>query len=539
MWPFLPAKPRPPLRLLALVGAGLLGPTFIVAAQAQGELQMAPRAALSAPTIAASAMAPREQREQLAPAVMQAEARQAQATANQLAFEESVKRLSQTEQNSPAEALAQYKRFFAERTLAPELGVQVGLKIAELRLAMGDAKGALQTCQVIGAKYADEPTAALFALEKARVLMGQKQLAGASQSVNEAMPSLVALGPSRYLEISELLLQLVQANLDSGETEDKERAKALCVDVEEIYLRWLKGNTVDHLRERFQVLQANYRAIGEQKRAEELFPKISDALLRSPVDPNNGEAGVMSLQMAQWIYDERSSKSVVMSSDERNEAFQLYTQAAVSSDDFHSGWSIMECFGRELKADPKQAETHLLQIQKEVKTPSARIAIYFLLARARYKDSDWDAFLSRSKEAIEQYESTSSESQRKAFAQEALHCKDAQHWAKMWKSNLVVAEQHDLNITFDKPLQQSVERRIFVNTVVPVQLQVSVEDDAHRVSSHIEKSPWSPELEDIRHQQIVVVSISPGEVNINALIHVKVAGQNSDSLNLPLRISSN
>ena len=356
-------------------------PTFIVAAQAQGELQIAPQAALSAPTIAASAMAPRQQREQLAPAVMAPSAQaasQAEATINRLAFDESVKRLGAIEPSDETYALAQYKRFFNERTLTPELGVQVGLKIAELRLQMGDSQGALQTCQVIGAKYADEPTAALFALEKARVLMGQKQLAEASQSVNEAMPSLVALGPSRYVEISDLLLQLVQANLDSGETEDKERAKALCVDVEEIYLRWTKKDAVDHLWQRFEALQTKYEEAGDDKRAEELLPKVGDALLKMPIETGYVEGAVLSVEAARW--------SAQQGQEEQAELF--YTRVPQFGDQWHTILAGYEQSAIEMqKGNFAQARQILLQPAFSA-SPDIRLATSSAIANSYYRDGD-------------------------------------------------------------------------------------------------------------------------------------------------------
>ena len=532
MRPSLHPKPCLSLRLVVQLSAGLLVPLWVAPALAQGVAAITP----------SPAMAPREEREKLAPLVMApaaAELMRAEGTANQLAWRESLKRMSEAEADDPSRALAAYKRFFNERTMSPELGVEVGVKIAQLRSKLGDSKGALQTCEVLAAKYADEPTAALLSLQKARVLMESKQLAQASECVNEAMPDLVALGPSRYREISDLLLQLVQANLDSGDAESKERAKVLCVGVEEVYLRWLKSDTVDHLRERFEFLQTNYRRIGEQEEAEELFPKVVDVLLQLPVDPNNGEAGVMSLQMAQRLYAEQGGNSTnTMSQDERDAAFQLYTKAALSSDDYHSAWSIVEEYSRELNGNSQQAELRLLQLQEEVKTPSARLATQFMLAWARYKAGDWNAFLIQAGNALKQYSSINDHSRHQVFAPLALRLEDACKWAKLWQTNSVVAESPDLDLIFDKPLQQPIERRIFVDTSTPIQLQVAIVGDAKRVSARLEESPWAPELEEVRHQQIIVVTITPGLPQIQASICVMPIGQPEQILQLPFRVSA-
>ncbi len=320
MWPFLHPKPRPSLYLAVQLGAGLLVPMWVAPALAQGVAVITP----------SPAMAPRDEREKLAPAVMApaaAEAMRAEGTANQLAWRESLKRMSEAEADDPSRALAAYKRFFSERTMSPELGVEVGLKIAQLRLKLGDSQGALQTCEVLAAKYADAPTAVLLALQKARVLMESKQLAQASECVNEAMPELVALGPSRYREISDVLLKLVQANLDSGDAEGKERAKALCVGVEQIYLRWTKKDAVDHLWQRFEALQVEYQQAGDKKRAEELLPKVGDALLKTPIDSGYIEGSVLALEAARWSSGQ----------GQKERANLLYQRI----DGFNDGWHTM------------------------------------------------------------------------------------------------------------------------------------------------------------------------------------------------------
>ena len=520
MRPSLHPKPRPSLRLAVQLGAGLLVPLWVAPALAQGVAAITP----------SPAMAPREEREKLAPLVMApaaAEVMRAEQTANQLAWSESLKRMSEAEADDPSRALAAYKRFFSERTMSPELGVEVGVKIAQLRSKLGDNTGALQTCDVLAAKYADEPTAVLFSLEKSRVLMDSKQLAQASQCVNEVMPELVVLGPSRYREISDLLLQLVQANLDSDDADGKERAQALCVGIEEIYLRWLRKDTVDHLRERLEVLETNYRRTDEQHKADELLPKVSDTLLQLPVDPNNGEAGVISFQMAQWL-SEKGKQDL---------SFELYAKAAHSSADSHAAASVLEGFGQELKSNPKQAQAHLLQLQKELNNPLAQLATRFLLIWSHYKNGDWKEFLIQSEEVLKQYQSIDDYSHRCVLVPIALQIEDAQHWAKLWQTDAVVAESPELDLRFDEPLQQPVERRIFVDTPISAQLQVTVEGDTNRVSARLEASPWAIELENVRHQQIIVVTIAPGVAHVQALIQVTSTDRKETLLTLPVKVS--
>ena len=365
---------------MVLASAGLLVPMGVAPCLAQGVVAITPSAA----------MAPRQEREQLAPAVMQAEATKAQATSNQLAFDESVKRLSQTEQNDPAEALAQYKRFFSERALSPELGVQIGLKIARLRLAMGDEAGALQTCEVIGAKYADEPTAALFALEKARVLLGRKQLAQASEEVNEAMPEWVALGPSRYREISDVLLQLVQANLDSGDAQGKERAQTLCVGVEEIYLRWLKGGTLPHTWQMFEALQAKYQQAGGQKRAEELLLKAVDVLLQANATPQNLEGADVSIEAARWMIRNGYAK----------EAKVLYAKVPEYGNTFVSGMVVLDQAQNLLASGNQKEGSQMLRDLAANSDGKIQLVARVWLSSALYRQGDLDGAQSVAHQAL-------------------------------------------------------------------------------------------------------------------------------------------
>ena len=332
MWSFAHRQPRTTPRLLAPLCAGLLVPMLVTAAPAQNS----PHALLIAParsmSNATEPMAPRAEREQLAEAVMAPsapETTQTKTTVNQLAFDEAVKRLRAAETSEPRWALEQYKRFFDECTLAPALGVQVGLKIAQLRLKWGDAEGALQTCEVIAQKYAGEPSAVLLELQKSRVLLERARWAEAAECVSAVVPELVALGPSHYVEISDVLLQLVQALLDEGETA---QAQALCVDLEVVYLRWMKRDTVDHLWQRFEVLQAHYQGAGDAKRAAELMPKVADALLKTPVEPGFTEGAVLSLEAARWLNEH----------DSPDEAAVFYARIPEFGDSWHSGLALYD-----------------------------------------------------------------------------------------------------------------------------------------------------------------------------------------------------
>ncbi len=433
---------------MALVSAGLLVP-----------LDVAPSLAQNVITPSA-AMAPREQREQLAPAVMQA-----QATANQLAFDESLKRLSQVEQSEPAEALAQYKRFFSERALSPELGVQIGLKIARLRLAMGDEAGALQTCEVIGAKYADEPTAALFALEKARVLLGQKQLAPASEEVNEAMPEWVALGPSRYREISDVLLQLVQANLDSGDADGKERARALCVDLEEVYLRWTKKDAVDHLWQRFEALQVDYEKAGDEKRAEELLPKVGDALLKMPVKSGYVEGAALSLETARWLTGQGRYEQAAL----------FYAHVPNFRDEWHTALAICDQATTLINQGKNEEARRLLNMPVDGQGANQiRVALLFLKARSYYKTGDFKIAINYAQQIIDQ---------AAAMEISPAEAMAIQNWSLRWSKAPILTTKQKLRlvIMLQEQSEKPVTSHFFVRTLHDVPLVATVSDERMQI----------------------------------------------------------
>ncbi len=418
-------KSRQQLRLTVQLGAGLLAPMWVAPALAQGVAAITPSANVP--------MAPRDEREKLAPAVMQAEASQAAATANQLAWSESLKRMSEAEADDPKRALAAYKRFFNERTMSPALGVEVGVKIAQLRSKLGDDKGALQTCDVLAIKYADEPTAALLSLQKARVLMESKQLAQASECVNEAMPELVALGPSRYQEISDLLLKLVQANLDSGDADGKERARSLCVGVEEIYLRWLKGGTVSHTWQMFEVLKKKYEIAGGQKRAEELLPKAVDVLLQMKATPQNVEGADVSLIAARWLLKNRRVE----------EANALYAKVPSYNNTFVSEIVVLDqvrylCEQGEVEAALQMANPLLRQVSNPDK-----VRVLASISYGYYVRGDYDQSINYSNRVL-------SESKNyKPFDMEVSQglARANLQWAEQWKSEPLLCEPGELKLS--------------------------------------------------------------------------------------------
>ena len=521
MWPFVQPKPRPSLRLAVQLGAGLLVPLWGAPALAQGVAVITP----------SSAMAPREEREKLAPLVMApaaAEAMRAEATANQLAWRESLKRMSEAEADDPSRALAAYKRFFVERTMSPELGVEVGLKIAQLRSKLGDSQGALQTCEVLRAKYADEPTAALLALQKARVLMESKQLVEASQCVNEAMPELVALGPSRYREISDVLLQLVQANLDNGNPEGRERARGLCVGVEEIYLRWTKKDAVDHLWQRFEVLQTKYEEAGAQKRANELLPKVSDALLKVPVKPGYVEGAVLSLEAARYFAGQ----------GQLTQAMLFYIRTPQFGDEWHTVLANYEQ-AQILISEKRYREARALIEQPTARVGQAKVLLLSASGQLHYAEGKWLEAKKDSEGVISSFNALESSQQQSSLGAIVNTAQARLMMSQNWLKQPLSVERNEIRVKTQRSgkTQPPILEKVYVRSPEDASLQVSVNND--QIKAYLSDVKTDKSVNSYYFQQEVIVEIPANTVSdVNAQLTIKSVSPAEATIKLPIFVEA-
>lgn len=427
-------------------------------------------------------------------------------------FNESVKRLQDVEKEDPKRALVEYRRFLVGRITTPVVGVQAAIKISTLRESMKDIAGAIQTCDLFARKYSGEPSSVLLLLRKADILMQQERLAEASDCIMESMPALLEAGTASYDQTCNFLFQMAQANLASGEQSGKQRAGELYVGIEEIYLRWMKVNTVQHSWERFEALQASYKEIGDEKKAKELLPKVRDALLQTNVDAMNPEGADAYLMAARWSRDHGDMKK----------SRELFHRAGASRSGHHATGAILEGFAGELQGDPQLDRIILTQVEEDAKTPDAKLAAEFLVVWSYYRASDWKEFLPRSKRVLDRYEELISKGERREFAPVALDVEEGQKWAALWVSQPIVAEENNISIKLDSPLQEPVERRISIDTPKQAELEVQIEG-SDRVSAVFESSPWAPELEQTRHQQTLVLRIAPGSDAFKSRVLVREA----------------
>ena len=225
--------------------------------------------------------------------------------------------------------------------------------------------------------------------------------------------------------------------------------------------------------------------------------------------------------MAQWLaYRNQDEQfTAVFDGDRQAEAMQFYIQVAQNPDSYHASGAVIEGFGRELKSNPEQAEIQLLKIEKEAPSADTRLAAQFLIAKARYKARNWGVFLQRAAQISKEYDQ-SEKTRRAWFFDLALELEELEKWAKVWRQQDVVIETSNIRIVSDYELQKPLERRIFVDSAAPAELKVAVEGDANRIDVRVEPSAWSPELEVVRHQQIVVVIIKPGDSQVDATIQI-------------------
>jgi hypothetical protein len=210
----------------------------------------------------------RTEREKMAPQVMHPlpqtpnKAVALDEAAEKEVLRETQKRLRWVEQNDPRLALAEYRKFWQGRTPHPAVGVQAAMKVAQLRYKLKDVAGALLTCDVMLKKYRAEPTSVLLLLQKADVLAGAKRLNEAYAVVEAVLPELVALEPQYYPQVSGALLRVAENSATSGDAADKQRSRELYYGVEQVYLRWLKAETIPHTWQMFEASTGEVSAGG-------------------------------------------------------------------------------------------------------------------------------------------------------------------------------------------------------------------------------------------------------------------------------------
>jgi tetratricopeptide (TPR) repeat protein len=280
----------------------------------------------------------RTEREKLAPQVMaplsqtpKKAAALDEATEKEV-LRETQKRLRWVEQNDPKLALAEYRKFWQGRSPHPAVGVQAAMKVAQLRHKLKDVDGALLTCDVMLKKYGAEPTSVLLLLQKADVLAGAKRLDEAYAVIDAVLPELVAMEPQYYPQVSGALLRVAEISAASGDATGKHWSREIYYGVEQVYLRWLKAETIPHTWQMFEALHVKYQQVGDEKRANELLPKAADALLKMEATRKNPEGADVSLEAARWFTKQGEIETAQI----------LYTKIPLYSNNFVSQVALLD-----------------------------------------------------------------------------------------------------------------------------------------------------------------------------------------------------
>lgn len=381
------------------------------------------------------------------------------------AFAEAQKRLSKIDKSDPARALAEYKKFWQGRTPHSVVAIQVALKVAELRLGMGDVRGALFTCDTMQKKYVAEPTSVQLTLQQAQILVSQKRIDEAAAVVDEALPKLLALPPSSYLRTSEVLLNMGQIGAEAAGEKGQKSGEKFYEGVEQVYLRWLKAGTISHTWQLFETLRTKYQEVGNHKRANELLPKAADVLLGVEPTAKNPEGADISLEAARWL----------VNIGRREDAQRLFRKVAGYGNDFVTriaDLDMMKLF----------ADSNSLLRTAESGSGDQQLASLVALSNLLYAQGKL--------------------AESKAYADRVVASKD-QHSDRFkreahsillridqWTKSPIVCDPRELLIDADPEKSNVITRRLTVKTLQPLPLVVSTTSPFCRARL-LEQDPWS------------------------------------------------
>ncbi len=256
---------------------------------------------------------------------------------------------------------------------------------------------------------------------------------------------------------------------------------------------------------------------GQPQKAQEAFERGRKVL----VGNNPHLAAEMLLVTAYaWAKDEDKARRFSDRAGRSGEAKQFYLQVARSAEASYAVGALHELFREELRHDPKNVEAQLVQLQQETLTPEAQLMVKILLAKASYNQQNWSKFLLLAPQVLTRCETLEDKELQQGFAPLELEVEEAQKWAQKWQTQTIVVENPDVQMNFGEPLANSVECYVFVDTALPAKLEVTVAGDKDRIKVRVEDSPWAPELEELRHQQVVVVTIKPGVPQLAATLYL-------------------
>jgi predicted negative regulator of RcsB-dependent stress response len=397
-------------------------------------------------------------------------------------WKETLKRLREVEKNDPARALAEYKKFWQNRVPNGSVGVQAAVKVAQLRYATKDVTGALFTCDYMLKKYADEPLSGLLILQKADVLAKEKRLDEASALLTQSTSRLVALGPERFPQASDLLLRLGQMNAERGDDKGRQQAAELYAGVEQVYLKWLEGGTISHTWQMFEALEAKYQQV-DSRLADVVLQKAADVLLKMEPTRKNPEGADASVMAARWL----------MNQGREVEAQQLLGKIEDYGNSFVSKVGALDR-GRFLleKGNYDEGRKLLLQVLAS-SDGELRMALLLVLSRSFYRTGDFTSAYHYASEAISQ-QSANPNQNLTVFVKDATEIVAS---IEQWNRTPILCDPQQLIIASDPKVHANrpVVRRLKARTLRNVPLVVSVDDPSFKARV-VQDNGWEVEQID-------------------------------------------
>jgi predicted negative regulator of RcsB-dependent stress response len=490
---------------------------------------------LTAPALAQDskpAVDVRTEREKLAPQVMAPlpqtldKVRVLDEASEKDVLRETQKRLRQVEQQDPKLALDEYRKFWQGRSPHPVVGVQAAIKVAQLRHKLKDVDGALLTCDVMLKKYRAEPSSVLLLLQKADVLAGAKRLDEAYSVVEAVLPDLVAVEPQYYPQVSGALLRLAEMNAASGDAAGKQRSRELYYGVEQVYLRWLKAETIPHTWQMFEGLHARYQQVGDEKRADELLPKAGDALLKMEPTNKNPEGADVSLEAARWLMRQGQCETAQL----------LYAKVPMYGNGFVSQVMRLD-LGRDLLRQGETEAGHKMLIGTlPGSSGELRMALLLVLARSFYEMGALENARKYAIEAIKQQE-TRSERSLQGFEIEA---REIVNKVDDWIKQPIQVEPREVNISIErnKLLSRPIIQRLKVRTMREMPISISVDNAAFQVRL-VPKNEWGDGVKNnnvIDTQKEVVIEIVPQQLQKNMSAILVLSNLGLGQVSVPLNV---
>ena len=443
---------------------------------------------------------------------------------------ETMKRLRDVERDDPARALADYKKFFERRTPHAAVGVEAASKIALLRYATRDVKGALFTCDYMMKKYGDNRNVGLLLLAKADILSREKRDGEAAQVLIENTPRLVAMTPDHYPQVEDVVLRLGQSGMErkdkkGGNEKGRKQAGLLYAGLEQVYLKELDEQVTPWgTWQKVEEVARRYVALGQEPKVNAMYARIEKKLLKLQPVPGNAEVGHFTLEMTRRL-SERG---------ETARAQPLYAKIAQYTDNELTGIALLDQ-GRALLAKGKGDDGRKMLIETLPRSGGElRMALRLVLARSFYSSGD----LKNAREYAAAAVAEQGANPNGGLASSAVEARRIVTTVDQWEKTPIICESGDLRVKAQPGATQSLIRRLKVRTFRDVPLAVSVENASFKVRV-VAKDEWSTAdvaSDGFDNEREVIVEIAPEALQKATRATLLVSSPNLGNFQVPVSL---